>query len=138
LLGVVTAVALYLVIAIFFAPGNSGDALGEVPLTTDGSSNTLPCEVAIEMAPGSDKRLRLDVARLNGFAVETVTVETGSQSATPGGLTAERVGPAVIVLRAASVSGSPARVDEYRMQLRLSRGQDVAFSTCSVKVNTGP
>jgi hypothetical protein len=138
LLGVVTAVALYLAIAILFAPGNSGDALGEVPLVTGGPSITFPCEQSIEMAPGSQERLRLDLARLGGFAVETVTVETGSQGATPGGLTAEKGGSGVIVLRAASASGAPAEVDEYRMQLRLSRGPDVAFSTCSVKVNAGP
>jgi hypothetical protein len=138
LLGVVTAVALYLAIASFSARGNGGDALGEVPLVTDASSNTVPCEQSIEMAHGSQKRLRFDVARLDGFAAETVTVETVSQSATPGGLTAEKEGPGIIVLRAASMSGSPAKVDEYRMQLRLSRGQDVAFSTCSVKVNVGP
>jgi hypothetical protein len=138
LLGVVAAVALYLAIAIFSARGNGGDALGEVPLVTDASSNTVPCEQSIEIAPGSQKRLRFDVARLDGFAAETVTVETVSQSATPGGLTAEKEGPGIIVLRASSVSGSPAGVDEYRMQLRLSRGQDVAFSTCSVKVNAGP
>jgi hypothetical protein len=138
LLGVVTAVALYLAIAIFSPLGNGGDALGEVPLVTDGSSITFPCEQSIEMAHGSQKRLRFDVARLNGFAAETVTVESASQSATPGGLTAEKVGPEIIVLRAASASGAPAKVDEYRMQLRLSRGLDVAFSTCSVKVNAGP
>jgi hypothetical protein len=138
LLGVVTAVALYLVIAIFSSLSNGRDALGDVPLVRDGSSITFPCEQSIEMAHGSQKRLRFDVARLDGFTAETVTVETVSQSATPGGLTAEKVGPEIIVLRAASVSGSPAKVDEYRMQLRLSRGQDVAFSTCSVKVNTGP
>jgi hypothetical protein len=136
LLGVVTAVALYLAIAIF-ALGNRSDALGEVPLVTDGSSTTLPCEQSIELAHGSQKRLRFDVARLDGFAAETVTVETVSPSAAPGALTAEKAGPEIIVLRAASVPGSPARVDEYRMQLKLARGQDVALSTCSVKVKAG-
>jgi hypothetical protein len=138
LLGVVTAVVLYLAIAIFSARGNGGDALGEVPLVTDASSNTVPCEQSIEMTHGSQKRLRFDLARLDGFAAETVTVETVSQSVAPGGLTAEKEGPGIIVLRASSVSGSPAGVDEYRMQLRLSRGQDVAFSTCSIKVKAGP
>jgi hypothetical protein len=137
LFGVATAVAIYLGLVFIATRGPGGEGAPEFPLGRDGSSNTVACE-PIEMTQGSAKALTFDVVKLDGYTVQTVTVDPTSRGATPGGVTATREGPEGISLRSTSSSRTPPSVDQYRMQVRLTRGQEVALSTCTVKVRAGP
>jgi hypothetical protein len=138
LFGVATAVAIYLGLALISALSPGGRDSPGIPLGSDASAGSIACKGPLDMPHGSDKRVSFDVNELDGYVAETVTVDPVSTSATLGALAATVEPDQSIMLRATRISAPSARVDEYRMQLRLTRGAEVAFSSCTVKVSVAP
>jgi hypothetical protein len=138
LFGVATAVAIYLGLALIAALSPGGRDSPGIPLGSDASAGSIACKGPLDMPHGSDRRVSFDVNELDGYVVETVTVDPVSTSATLGALSARVEPDQSIVLTSTRASAPAARVDEYRMQLRLTRGAEVAFSSCTVRVSVGP
>jgi hypothetical protein len=138
LFGVATAVAIYLGLALIQSLSPGGRGSPGIPLGSDASAGSIACKEPVQMSHGSEQRVSFDVNQLDGYVAENVTVDPVSTSATLGSLAATVEPDQSIILRATRIAAPAARVDDYRMQIRLTRGNEVAFSSCTVKVSVSP
>jgi DNA-directed RNA polymerase specialized sigma24 family protein len=133
LLGAATAIALYLGIAVADSLGGGGNSAAAV-----GPNQVL--EIACESGPLSmeqdaTKIFQFDTGSLNGFEIDNVVVSDKPAAATAGALTVTKQGAASLTAKAAAVSSTTARSDQYQLQITWMRDSKDAVTDCDLVVH---
>jgi DNA-directed RNA polymerase specialized sigma24 family protein len=137
LLGVSTAVAIYLGIAVADSLRGGGGNGGEVSLGSASALRDIPCEAGpLTLAHGTTQTFRFDPAALDGFEIDSVSVRAESRAGQdPVALTARVERPSSLQLQASRGQAQTPRQDVFLVQIQWKRGSETALSDCAVQVN---
>jgi hypothetical protein len=137
LLGVSTAIAIYLGLAVAESLRGGGGDAGDLPL---GSSalRAIPCASGpFPLANGASQVIEFDPAALKGFEMKSVSVKAESGQA-QNALIASVQGKSTLHLQAARISSATARTDQFLVQIGWQREGEDALSDCTVLVAITP
>jgi hypothetical protein len=143
LLGVSTAVAIYLGIAVADSFSRGGGDSGAVPLDGGDVVREIACETGpISVDQGSTKVIEFDPDALDGFELDSVLLTEKPATATDAALVVEVAGATALRAEAAPVFSPTARTDAYGLQILWQRDDEDAVTDCPIVVNvpasTGP
>jgi hypothetical protein len=134
LLGVSTALAIYLGIAI--ADSFSGGGSDALPVAGEDVVREIACDAGpLSLDAGSGAVFRFDPNGLGGFRIDSVSIAERPASAGARSLVASVDGPASISAEAASATSATPRRDEYTLQILWLRGSEDAVTDCPLLVN---
>jgi hypothetical protein len=135
LLGVSTAVAVYLGLAIAGSlSGGGGDAL---PAGATDVVREIACETGpMTMDSGGSKTFQFDPDALDGFELDRAVVVDRPATAAEGALVVEVAGVTSLAAKAAPAFSPTARSTEYGVQILWQRGDEDAVTDCPLFVNT--
>jgi hypothetical protein len=132
LVGVATAVAVYIGIAVASSLGGGGSA----PSVAADEVREIACDTGpLSMEAGSTRLIEFDPESLDGYELSSVAVADRPATADEDALRLRVVSPTAINVLAASVSSSTARSDEYVLQMIWQRGAEDAVTDCPLTVN---
>ena len=132
ILGVVTAVAVYIgiALALSLSGGSESQAIAADEV------REIDCAAGpLTMNADSTRQFEFDPDGLGGFELDRVTVAERPSAAPDDALQARVTGTLVITADAAAVSSGTARSDEYVLQILWVRDDEDAVTDCELIVN---
>jgi DNA-directed RNA polymerase specialized sigma24 family protein len=133
LLGVSTAVAVYLGIAV--AGSVSGGGNDALPAGSSDVVREIACDAGpLSVEAGGTQVFQFDPDALDGFELDRVAVTEAPSSADDDSLSAAVTGATSLRVAAAPVASTRARSDEYGLQILWLRGSEDAVTDCPVHV----
>ena len=134
LLGVSTAIAIYLGFAI--AGSMSGAGSEAPPAGGDDVLREIACETGpLNVESGSTKVFEFDPEALDGFELNSVTVADRPATADGDALIVDVGGATAVTAEAAPVFSPTARSEEYGLQILWQRDGEDAVTDCPLFVN---
>jgi hypothetical protein len=134
LLGVATAVAVYLGIAVATSLG--GDDGGSAAVIGDDEVREIACDTGPMSVDAGDSRMfEFDPDALDGFELDTVLIAERPDVAQNNALTVEVAGATSLTATAKSVLSTTERSDEYGLQITWQRNGEDAVTDCPILLN---
>ena len=133
LLGVATAAALYLGIAVADSLSGGGDSAAAVG---PNEVREIACEAGpLSMDQGTTRTFQFDPGALSGFEISNVVVSDKPAAATASSLTVAKQGVTGFTAKAAAVSSATSRSDQYQVQITWLRDSEDAVTDCDLVVH---